>query len=181
MEITASRLTEKNAVRFLSRLFKPDEDFGSPPKLQGGESWFEFTEKYSQYYNWPEGISESTLLLDRINVLGSILDLNHKSWFIPNSTELMEDDRCYFVIADKTISGEDALFLCAAGIYDNGEESKEDMNKVLEGWTSLKWMKELAYPAVFSNSCIMKDGKIFSIAAIQLSSYKHLNKTYGNN
>lgn len=177
-----NRLSESNAIKFLIKIFKSyhTED-GSSVKVGANETWNDFVSNHENDYFWPEGLCESTLLLDRIPVPASILDLSHKSWLVNIATELMVNDRCYFAIADNMLSGPDSLFLCAAGIYDEPEESKDDLSAVITGWVGYGWAKNIPYPPMISNSCILKDGKIFSVLALQLSSYKRFIKNDRDN
>lgn len=172
-----NRLSESNAIKFLIKLFKPYRTENSRDVKPGNnETWNDFVSNHEDEYFWPEGLSESTLLLDRIPVPASILDLSHKSWLVNIASELMISDRCYFTIADNMLSGPDSLFLCAAGIYDKADESKDDLSAVITGWVGYGWAKDIPYPPMISNSCILKDGKIFSVIALQLSSYKRFIK-----
>ena len=172
-----NRLSEANAIKFLTKIFKSYRAVdGKEVKPGDSETWNDFVSNNEDDYFWPEGLCESTLLLDRIPVPASILDLSHKSWLVNIATELMVSDRCYFAITDNMLSGPDSLFLCAAGIYDTADESKDDLSAVITGWVGYGWAKDIPYPPMISNSCILKDGKIFSVIALQLSSYKRFIK-----
>lgn len=156
------KLSENNAVKYIIKLFDKSRS------ARNVEGWYNTLDAVCGHNSTPEGLDESILLLDRINVVGSIVALNRKSWLVTNSKEIMnENDQCYFVIADKMLSGEDALFLCAAGIYEDAKHSKQDIKGVIEGWVNTTTSP---FPSIITNSCKIENGNIYSIAAIQLSS-----------
>lgn len=173
-----NKLSENNAIRYIYKIYKNNFKLFAPD-FNETDNWNTVVSSLESYLTI-EGLNESILFLDRINVIGSIMSLNHKSWIVENSKEIMdENDQCYFVVSDKMLSGPDSLFLCAAGIYNEGYESREDALEVIKGW--LKQMSANSpCPVLISNSCLLKDKTIFSIVAIQLSSSerKFIKKEY---
>lgn len=165
-----NKLSENNAIRYIYKIYKNNLKLFAPD-FKEADNWNTVVSSLESYLTI-EGLNESILFLDRINVIGSIMSLNHKSWIVENSKEIMdENDQCYFVVSDKMLSGPDSLFLCAAGIYNQGQESRMDALEVIKGW--LKQMNTNSpCPVLISNSCLLKDNTIFSIVAIQLSSSK---------
>lgn len=158
------KLSESNAIKYIIKLFDKSKSAHSVV------NWYDTIDTVCRHNQTLEGLDESILLLDRINVVGSIVALNRKSWLVVNSKEIMnEDDQCYFVISDKMLSGEDALFLCAAGIYDDVKHSKQDIAGVIKGWVKT-CSSNAPFPNIIANSCKIENGNIFSIVAIQLSS-----------
>lgn len=178
-----NKLSEANAVRYINKIYKNTFKLLAP-ELKETDNWNTVVSSLDSHFTI-EGLNEAVLFLDRINVIGAIMSLNHKSWLVENGKEIMdENDQCYFVVADKMLSGHESLFLCAAGIYNEGYESKLDANEIIKGW--LKPTKDdTPCPVLISNSCILKDGTIFSIVAIQLSSsvrrFKKEEKEYETN
>lgn len=163
------KLSENNAVRYLLKLYKSSYKLFAP-HIKETDSW-DTAVSALHSSTTIEGLDESILFLDRINVVGAVTSLNHKSWLIENSIEIMNsDDQCYFVVSDKMLTGPESLFLCAAGIYEQGYDSVNDMFEVIKGWKLSASSPYKPFPMIITNSCILKDNTVFSIAAIQLAS-----------
>lgn len=117
----------------------------------------------------PEGLVTSDILTTPLNVPGTLLNLSAKCWLIKNCEELFdEDNQCYVVVADSSLTGADKLFLCAVGLYDRVNEAEADILYHVKSWYKLS---DENAPIMITGSKKLKD-KYIVVQAVQLSSFK---------
>lgn len=118
----------------------------------------------------PPGLESATLMIDRINVPGSIWNLNKKSPIVQTCKEIFDDqDQCYFVVSDANLQSADALFLCAASLSADKQFSHNDMEAVVEDWVNYN---KGAAPSIITASKYLNNEGFFTVTAVRISSLK---------
>lgn len=118
----------------------------------------------------PEGLSDSRLIRERINIAGTVWNLSARCQLVQNAQELFdENNQCYILAVDNLRSGADSLFLMACGLYNNTDEIRDDAVYHLRSWASLGGV---AGPMVVSGGKKLKDG-LFFIQALNIASVKN--------
>lgn len=115
----------------------------------------------------PEGMPEAILLKDRVNLRGMLWTLKEKSELVQNTMLFFsEDSGGYLLVADDSLPGKDGLFLLSVCISQSPQEATTDNIQ----YCCEKWMP-MGNPArLMTGWCRLRDGCIFSVAAVQLAS-----------
>lgn len=116
----------------------------------------------------PEGLTESILISDPENIVGSVWTLSRRSRLLKYAEEIFnEENQCYMLMKDSARSAADALFLLACGLYEDANEVRDDATYHIKSWSS--YDGSIAGPQVISGGKKIGDS-IFFVQALHLSS-----------